>query len=230
MNGTQTVARSVNRVAFVEPSDVCPVERRSRLRSVQQASRHMNETQELILPSVARGDRLAVQRCISRYGALVWSLARRLSPTPADAEDAVQEIFVDLWKSAARYDATRAPERVFVTLIARRRLIDRRRSMRTRLGAETPLEPEHFDSVPVPAGDEGHADAATARSAFKTLPADHQKIIELSLLEGYSHGDIAQKTGVPLGTVKTIIRRGMLKVRAALESAPSREKLAGEMS
>jgi RNA polymerase sigma-70 factor (ECF subfamily) len=188
----------------------------------------MNDTQESLLPSVARGDRLAVQRCISRYGALVWSLARRLSPTPADAEDAVQEIFMDLWRSAARFDATKAPERVFVTLIARRRLIDRQRSMRARLGAEVSLEPEHFDVAPVASGDEGRTDAATAREALKMLPAEHQKIIELSLLAGFSHGDIAKQTGVPLGTVKTIIRRGILKVRAALGSAPSPDVLASE--
>jgi RNA polymerase sigma-70 factor (ECF subfamily) len=176
----------------------------------------MTEPADPILPAVARGDRLAVQRCISRFGPLVWALARRLSPTPADAEDAVQEIFTDLWKSAARFDPLKAPERVFVTLLARRRLIDRRRSMRLRLAAETSLEPVHFDLNPVQAADEGQADAATARTAFATLPADHQQIIQLSLLEGFSHGDIANKTGVPLGTVKTIIRRGIMKVRAAL--------------
>ncbi len=189
----------------------------------------MNDSQELLLPAVARGDRLAVQRCISHFGPLIWALARRLSPTPADAEDAVQEIFTDLWRSAARFDVTKGPERVFVTLIARRRLIDRRRSMRARLAAETSLEPVHFDAVPVPAADEGHTDAATARMAFGTLPVDHQRIIELSLLEGYSHGDIANKTGVPLGTVKTIIRRGVMKVRAALGTATSAAQAAGEV-
>jgi RNA polymerase sigma-70 factor, ECF subfamily len=228
MNGSITVAHFAPH-AVCRRNEAGAIARILPMRPRTPAPRDMNDTQELLLPAVARGDRAAVQRCISSYGALVWSLARRLSPTPADAEDAVQEIFLDLWRSAARYDATKAPERVFVTLIARRRLIDRRRSMRMRLGAETALEPEHLDIVPVQAGDEGHSDAVTARKALATLPLDHQKIIELSLLEGYSHGDIAQKTGVPLGTVKTIIRRGILKVRAMLGSPSSREKLVGEM-
>lgn len=226
MNGVTTVATlefpAISRQRETRASE------RKRVALATAAPRSMNDTQESLLPSVARGDRLAVQRCISRYGALVWSLARRLSPTPADAEDAVQEIFMDLWRSAARFDATKAPERVFVTLIARRRLIDRQRSMRARLGAEVSLEPEHFDVAPVASGDEGRTDAATAREALKMLPAEHQKIIELSLLAGFSHGDIAKQTGVPLGTVKTIIRRGILKVRAALGSAPSPDVLASE--
>ncbi|NOT59213.1 MAG: RNA polymerase subunit sigma-24, partial [Acidobacteria bacterium] len=71
----------------------------------------MTEAQTtLLLPRIAAGDRAAVQDCIDAYGGLVWSLARKLTPTPADAEDAVQEIFIELWKSAARYDPSRCAE------------------------------------------------------------------------------------------------------------------------
>src|ERR1043165_482447 len=88
-----------------------------------------------LLARVAGGDPRAVRDCIARYGGLVWSIARRFEG--ADAEDAVQEIFLDLWKSAARFDPQIASEPAFVAMIARRRLIDRRRTRRRRPTTET---------------------------------------------------------------------------------------------
>ena len=180
-----------------------------------------DESAELLLPAVARGDRLAVQRFISAFGPLVWGIARRLSPSAADAEDAVQEVFTDLWRSASRFDPTRGSERVFVALIARRRLIDRLRSMRSRLATETTIEAQHEQIAASAPTQEEHVDASVARVAFGTLPQAHQRIISLSLIEGYSHSEIADRTGVPLGTVKTVIRRGIFKVRVALKTIAS---------
>jgi RNA polymerase sigma factor (sigma-70 family) len=80
---------------------------------------------ESILERVARGDQQAVRECIDEFGGLVWAIARRMTRSRADAEDAVQEIFVDVWRSAARYDSVQGSEKVFITTIARRRLIDR---------------------------------------------------------------------------------------------------------
>ena len=80
-----------------------------------------------VLQRIAAGESSAVRECIDQYGALVWSLARRLSRTPADAEDATQEIFLDIWRSAFRYDSSQGSPQVFIAMIARRRLIDRLR-------------------------------------------------------------------------------------------------------
>jgi RNA polymerase sigma factor (sigma-70 family) len=74
-----------------------------------------------LLQRVAAGDKSAVRDCIDRFGGLVWALARRMSPGAAEAEDAVQEIFMDLWRSSARFDPTIASEPAFVTMVARRR-------------------------------------------------------------------------------------------------------------
>src|SRR5262245_60755498 len=93
-----------------------------------------------ILTRVAAGKTGAVDECLVRYGGLVWSLARRQSPSYADAEDAVQEIFIDLWNSAARFDERVASEVTFVAMIARRRLIDRRRKL-SRTVETAPLTP-----------------------------------------------------------------------------------------
>ena len=169
-----------------------------------------------LLPVVANGDRGAVNDCIRRYGSLVWSLARRLSPTPSDAEDAVQEIFFDLWRHAARFDPARGSEKVFVTVVARRRLIDRIRGSRTRLAAETPLdETMQFEASPSTRA-ERDTEVEEARTILDQLPPPQQRVISLSLVQGMSHGEIASTLNLPLGTVKTMIRRGILRVRAML--------------
>jgi RNA polymerase sigma-70 factor (ECF subfamily) len=82
---------------------------------------------QAILKRIAAGDKTAVQDCLDSYGGLVWSLARRMSPNTNEAEDAVQEIFIDVWKNAARFDESQSSETTFVAMIARRRLIDRLR-------------------------------------------------------------------------------------------------------
>src|SRR5678816_3425476 len=98
-----------------------------------------HEAPASLLGRVAAGVPGAVDECIARYGGLVWTLARRFSSNSADAEDATQEIFLDLWRSAARFDPIAASETTFVALIARRRLIDRRRR-RQRRGDTEPLD------------------------------------------------------------------------------------------
>lgn len=170
-----------------------------------------------VLPDVAGGDRAAVARCMARYGSLVWSIARRLSPTAADAEDATQEVFLDLWRSAARFDPQRGSEPLFVAMIARRRLIDRLRSMRPRLDNEIAGLDEWTQQVPLDgARADRAAEAAIARAVLETLPVEQRRVIDLSIVHGLSHAEIASQVGMPLGTVKTLVRRGLIKVRQAL--------------
>ena len=94
----------------------------------EQAPAHAHAS-SLLLARIARGDERAVRECVQQYGALVWSMARRWSAHASDAEDAVQEIFIDLWRTASRYDSARATEAGWVAMIARRRLIDRTRRL-----------------------------------------------------------------------------------------------------
>ncbi len=174
-----------------------------------------------LLPRIAAGDERAVRECVNRYGALVWSLARRWSADTSDAEDAVQDIFIDLWRSASRFDATRATEAGWVAMIARRRLIDRARRSKTAPTLES--FPAGFD-VEDETGRDGDADidlasrAERARAVLRTLPDAQRRLLELSLLDGKSHDEIARETDLPLGTVKSHIRRGLLRARALLQS------------
>jgi len=153
------------------------------------------------------------------YGGLVWSLARRFTETAADAEDATQEIFLDVWKSAARYDASMGKEATFITTIARRRLIDRIRAQRRR-----PVTQEYDDTLasdPQTVNQNAGAtavDIATAQRALATLNEDQRTILLMGIAEGMTHSEIAMATGKPLGTVKTQMRRGLIKLRELLES------------
>lgn len=170
-----------------------------------------------LLPRIAAGDERAVRDCVARYSALVWSLARRWSPDGGDAEDAVQEIFIDLWRTAARYDVARTSEAGWVAMIARRRLIDRSRR-RERLPALESI-PDGFD---VASESERDLDrewrAEQARAVLRELPPAQRRMLELSLVHGRTHDEIARETDTPLGTVKSHIRRGLQRARDLLAS------------
>ena len=168
---------------------------------------------EAVLERVASGDGQAMRQCIDRFGGLVWAIARRMTRTRADAEDAVQEIFVDIWRSAARYDPSQGTEKVFVATIARRRLIDRIRRNRPLQNSvdESALDDLRFAEP----GDRGEvrAEAERAARAVARLRPQQQRILRMGLLEGMTHSEIASATGLPLGTVKTLMRRGLIQAR-----------------
>jgi len=180
---------------------------------------------EPLLPRIAAGDERAVRDCVTRYGPLVWSLARRWSPEGLDAEDAVQEIFIDLWRTAARYDVSRTSEAGWVAMIARRRLIDRARR-RERLPVLETI-PDDFD---VASESERDLDrewrAEQARAILRELPVAQRRMLELSLVHGKTHDEIARETETPLGTVKSHIRRGLQRARDLLAARTTHD--AGE--
>jgi RNA polymerase sigma-70 factor (ECF subfamily) len=167
-----------------------------------------------LLPRVAQGDRAALNECIQRYGSLVWSLARRASPSASDAEDAVQEIFVELWKSASRYDARIAGEATFVAMIARRRLVDRRRARMRRPEPEpySDRNPGNAPGASALSAQELGAEAQMAARALEQLRPEQRQVLVLCC-QGLSHEEVSQQTGMPLGTVKAHARRGLIKVR-----------------
>ncbi len=176
-----------------------------------------------LLPRIAAGDELAVRECVERYGALIWSLVRRWSPDARDAEDAVQEVFVDLWRSASRYEVTRSTEAGWVAMVTRRRLIDRLRR-RQRVVELEPL-PDDFDVADDAPSDDAHDDRVDrARAVIRGLPEAQRTALELSLLHGRTHDEIAKAMNTPLGTVKSHIRRGLQRVRTLLQHTDARHK------
>jgi RNA polymerase sigma-70 factor (ECF subfamily) len=177
-----------------------------------------------ILQRIADGDPAAVRACLDEYGDTVWAIAHRyLAPLGEDVDDAVQEIFVELWKCAGRFDPAKGSEPGFIATIAHRRLINRqRRAARHRSVALTHVAEPATTATPQPS-ENLHEEARAAADAFNKLTEDEKQLLHLSIHHGLSHERIAKATDLPLGTVKTRIRRGLIRLRQMLgdSSLPS---------
>ncbi len=171
-----------------------------------------------VFQRVAAGDPRGLRECIREHGPLVWSLARRFTRTAGDAEDATQDIFINLWQQAGRYDPGKGTERMFVAIIARRRLIDRWRRQMTEPPTMDTSEPS-LQSVlsadPTPSSDT-FIDAEHALLLLSRLEPKTRRVLECAFLEGLTHPEIAVALGMPLGSVKAVIRRGLLRIRDAM--------------
>ncbi len=171
-----------------------------------------------LLERVGSGDRGALSECIAEFGPLIWALVSRRLGRGADAEDLVQEILLDVWRHAARYDSTRSSEATFVAVIARRRLIDRLRRRTARpedatIDLELPGEQQRQIEASV--------DARRVLKELDSFPEEQKSVLMLAILNGLSHSEIAEQTRLPLGTVKTHVRRGLGQIRERLRSKSS---------
>lgn len=172
-----------------------------------------------VLQRIASGDQSAVDDCMSQYGNLVWSMALRLTTSRTDAEDATQEIFVDLWRNASRFDSSKASEAGFIAMIARRRLIDmRRRQGRQPITEELVTTGPAATAASLSASSADEAVQIAAVEAMEQLRPEQKAVLQYSVFQGMSHDEIANKTGMPLGTVKTHARRGLIRLRELLDS------------
>ena len=169
-----------------------------------------------ILYRIASGDKTAVQDCLKTYGGLVWALAKRMLPNQNDAEDAVQDIFIDVWKNAERFDEERSSETTFIAMLARRRLIDRLRKSNRQPNFDSledvTFEPSKRTDLDIHISIE----AKEAAEAVRDLRPEQQQVLFLSICQGLTHQEIADLTKMPIGTVKTHARRGLIEIREAL--------------
>jgi RNA polymerase sigma-70 factor (ECF subfamily) len=133
-----------------------------------------------------------------------------------DAEDVVQEIFVDIWKNAERFDPSQSSETTFVAMIARRRIIDRLRYAQRRLAPDSIEDMLNEPASRVDVNLQTSVEAAEAAKALQSLRPEQQKVLQLSIVHGLSHQEISDATGMPLGTVKTHARRGIIQARELL--------------
>lgn len=172
-----------------------------------------------LLARLSRRDEHALAELYARLSANVYALARRMLRSPEEAEEVLQDTFVRLFNHAESFDPSRGSARAFIYTIARNEVLSRLRKRRAR-----PTQAEGWDvhdpatALAAPA-DADPLDRVTVAGALARLEPDERSLLEQAFYQGYSHGELAERTGVPLGTVKSKLRRALLQLRAYLEEA-----------
>jgi RNA polymerase sigma-70 factor (ECF subfamily) len=168
----------------------------------------MSETHEALVSRLQSGDPDALAHLYDAYAGVVGALAHRILRDPAEVEEVVQEVFLQAWRQAGRFDPRRGTLPAWLVTMARSRALDRvrRRAVRKETSEEAP-------PASAPARLE---DPLAVRKALTILSVDQRRALELAFYDGLTHAEIARQLGEPLGTVKTRIRTAMLRLRDAL--------------
>ncbi len=175
-----------------------------------------------LLELVGKGDRDSLGALYDRYSTVLYSVALRILNNEAEAEDLLQEVFVQIWDKASLYDAKRGKPLTWVMSMTRNKAIDRLRSLqrRHRLHDEAEQEAKATEAASMA---DSHEDVYAAensravRDAVLQLSPEQRQAIEMAYFSGLTQSEIADKLQEPLGTIKARIRRGMLKLRDLLE-------------
>jgi RNA polymerase sigma-70 factor, ECF subfamily len=175
---------------------------------------------EDLMQLMARGRSDAFELVYERHADAAFSLAYRMCGARGVAEDVVQEAFISLWRSGARYDRGRGSVRTWILGIVHNRAIDglRRSLVHDRRRASDEGLAERFEAPErTEAEAERREDAASVRAALEELPPEQSRVIELAYFGGFTHSEIAEMLEAPIGTVKGRMRLGLEKMRSTLE-------------
>lgn len=175
-----------------------------------------------LLVRSAAGDQQSFASLYDETSSLVYSLAMRMLSNVEDAEEVTLDVYNQAWRIAKTFDPSRGTVTAWLMTMARTRALDKLRARSSRQKNIDPM-PEHYDAPS--AGDNPEDQSATAEqrrivlAALNQLPADQRRALELAYFQGMSHAELAAALGEPLGTVKTRIRLGMMKLRELLTLA-----------
>jgi RNA polymerase sigma-70 factor (ECF subfamily) len=176
-----------------------------------------------LLHAIARGDEQALASLYDRYRVILFSLVLRILHSRDDAEDVLQELFLQVWKRASDFDESRGRPFTWLVTLARSRAIDRLRSLSARDRAVTESVRAAAPDEWVDAVDDAirSEQSAVVRRALAELPEEQRRALLLAYFEGLTQTEIAARLGAPLGTIKTRMRSGMLKLRELLREQMS---------
>jgi RNA polymerase sigma-70 factor (ECF subfamily) len=188
----------------------------------------MSSSQTSLLAAVAEGDVAAFEQLYDRHAPLLYATLLRILSNPEDAKEVLQEAFVKAWNDATRYDPSRGSEVAWLISIARSRGIDRIRSRRVRGDREK--DAARDNSIRAAAVEGLAADSAivaseeqrAVRAALAEIPDAQRQALEMAYFDGLSQSEIAEKLGMPLGTIKTRMQLGMRKMRESLRESLNR--------
>ncbi len=180
-----------------------------------------------IVRRLAHGDGAALGDLYDRHGRTVFALAARILGDHGEAEDLTQDVFTLAWRNAAKYDASRGVVAAWLLVTTRTRAIDRLRSRRVRPRSAGASEILRMDAIPDTAASvemivASEQMAARVRAALETLPPEYREPLNLAYFEGLSHSEVAERTGTPLGTIKTRVRSGLARLRQAMDAGKER--------
>ena len=180
------------------------------------------ETDEALMQKVARGDESAFAAIYDRFAGTLHALARRILGDEQEARDALQEGFLYIWDHAPQYDPARSKAFSWAVMIFRNKAIDRLRASRRRfrlgeMAADFLLDLEGPATEAADAVVDRTEQTNLVRRALHSLPEEQRKCIEWAFLRGFTHVQLAELIGAPLGTIKTNIRRGLLRLRDILQ-------------
>ena len=176
---------------------------------------------EEIVAAMAAGDSgPALNAFYAQYGSMVLALLVKMLGSRAEAEEILQEVFVELWKRAPQYDPSRGSVVAWVVTVARCRALDAIRA-RSRRGRDNQTQYIEGDALVTESGRPDRLVSTTRwhqalRQAFQRLSAEQRAVLELSYFQGMSHGQIAERLGLPVGTVKSRILAGMRSMKTLL--------------
>lgn len=169
---------------------------------------------------IADGDRSAFEQLYNATAARLLGVCLRVLPDRAEAEDVLQDVYVAVWRKAPQFSPQKSSAMTWLAAIARHRAIDRLRATPA-LASRQPIELEELEADPE-ATPGARAEAASERSQLDRclgqLEARRRSLIRTAFFDGATYEDLAQRTGSPLGSIKSWIRRGLLQLRACLES------------
>ena len=195
-------------------------------------------TDEQLMQAIIERDQRSLNQLYGRYRVLINKIVMEILPNEADAEEALQDVFMEIWSRAANFDVRKGKPLGWIICMARRRAIDHYRKIRRRADASEKLRQEGESgngnipgvesAVPVNSGGGQNAAATSDLRAFLsdvllTLPEEQGRVIRLSYFEEMSQREIAMKTGIPLGTIKTRLDLALRKL--ANKFVPLREEL-----